>query len=52
MGTETVDEILSRHPEIQARNMDTMTLAFNLIGSYSKQEALTGMRPNDDELIK
>lgn len=25
---------------------------FNLIGSYSKQEALTGMKPTDEELLK
>ena len=52
MGQECVEEILERNPELQPCKDKTQTLDFNLIGSYSKQEALSGMKPSDDELLK
>ena len=36
MGEETVDEILKKNPDIKPQTHDLQTMAFNLIGSYSK----------------
>lgn len=52
MGEETVDEIIKRNPDIKPITTKLQTMTFNLIGSYSKQELVTGMVPSPEELKK
>ena len=52
MGEETVDEILQNNKEIEVKHATSQTLNFNLIGSYSRTEALNGLRLENDQLFK
>lgn len=52
MGQECVEKIIENNPEIQTNHDKVQTKNFNLIGSYSRCEALTGLRPNNEELFK
>jgi len=51
MGEETVDEILQNNKEIEVKHEKSQTLNFNLIGSYSRSEALTGLQTGNEELF-
>jgi glycerol-3-phosphate dehydrogenase len=52
MGQECVEDILERSDDIKGKHDSVQTMAFNLIGSYSRQELLTGMIPSHDKLMK
>ena len=52
MGEETVDMILSKHPKLEVKYESTQTRNFNLIGSYSKSEAISGLVLGNDKLFK
>lgn len=43
---------MERNPSIKVKYDDVQTLNFNLIGSYSRQELLTGMIPSKAKLTK
>lgn len=45
MGQECVEAILERHKNIEPVHDSVQTGNFNLIGSYSRAEAITGMKP-------
>jgi glycerol-3-phosphate dehydrogenase len=45
MGQETVEKILEKNKDIVPIYDETQTLNFNYIGSYSRCESVTGMRP-------
>lgn len=51
MGEETVDVIKKHNPSLDTKYDSTQTLKFNLIGSYSKVEAIHGVSPVDDALF-
>lgn len=44
MGEHTVDQILETH-SLDTKHKESQTLNFNLIGSYSKMEQLSGFKP-------
>ena len=52
MGQECVEKILEVHPDIKPRYDEVQTINFNLIGSYSRCEALTGIKPTNKALFK
>ena len=52
MGQECVEKILEEHPEMITKYNSVQTVNFNLIGSYSKCEALTGFKPSNEQLFK
>ena len=54
MGTETVDRILKDHPELEnsTKHDETQTYNFNLIGSYSRTEALFGLVPSNNVMYQ
>lgn len=53
MGQECVEKILEENPDtIKPKYDSVQTKNFNLIGSYSKCEALTGVKPSNETLFK
>ena len=52
MGQECVEEIIENNPQMKTKYDNVQTKNFNLIGSYSRCEALTGLRPTNEELFK
>ena len=52
MGEETIDGILKDHKDIEVKHSESQLLNFNLIGSYSRTEALNGLRLDHDQLFK
>lgn len=52
MGQECVESIIEHNPHIKSKYDSVQTKSFNLIGSYSRCEALTGLRPTNEALFK
>lgn len=52
MGQECVEKILEENPDMTPKYDKVQTTNFNLIGSYSKCEALTGVKPANEALFK
>lgn len=50
MGEDTVDKVIEVH-KLEPKHEGSKTLEFNLIGSYSKMEQLTGFKPKNDVLF-
>ena len=52
MGEEIVSTILKKNPErFEINNEEPQTLNFNLIGSYSRLQAINGMEPPVNSLL-
>ena len=52
MGQETVEKILELNKDIVPIYDEAQTLNFNYIGSYSRCESVTGMKPQNHVLFK
>lgn len=47
MGEETVDKVLQLNKKFEPKYDHSVTKNFNLIGSYSKMEAIHGIIPTN-----
>jgi glycerol-3-phosphate dehydrogenase len=52
MGVETVDKILKLNKDLLPKYDETQTLNFNLIGSYSRLEAISGLVAEPEALMR